>query len=445
MSTVRGLTKKKIVVLRPTIFSQKGGQPVYGVLTLGEARRPGHGQMLHRSPLFLFWDGASHPAAPPSPPLPPLPPSPPPSPASPPPRLPPPAFPPPPPPVLNEGRGCLVGCGLSSFDLGGYGGVCATGFCGSGLCCRKGWTGQVGCGSAGCDSGHCCTDVLPSPLPPPLPPIRAVFNFTAMRRRRYRSPTVEYPAPHLPPAPPLLSSVLPPKELWLSFCATSAAGVAVLFALSRRQDPSAKPSAAEHGSSSRSSESSGSGDISGDYSGNISSGGDSGSSGTVSSDDGGGSNANARQQRETLEKRRAEANRMAARAKALREAAEQKEQSEQAVPLIPAATPPALKQLKASELQLSPELLAAAASKIDVPATLRLAPRALSSPSAPVQTEDEIWRDFFDKEIYQKMADAPLIDGISSSDDDEDGWVLRSPHRSSAESNDCADEMANFW
>jgi hypothetical protein len=284
-----------------------------------------------------------------------------------------------------------------------------------------------------------------SPLPPPLPPIRAVFNFTAMRRRRYRSPTVEYPAPHLPPAPPLLSSVLPPKELWLSFCATSAAGVAVLFALSRRQDPSAKPSAAEHGSSSRSSESSGSGDISGDYSGNISSGGDSGSSGTVSSDDGGGSNASARQQRETLEKRRAEANRMAARAKALREAAEQKEQSEQAVPLIPAATPPALKQLKASELQLSPELLAAAASKIDVPATLRLAPRALSSPSAPVQTEDEIWRDFFDKEIYQKMADAPLIDGISSSDDDEDGWVLRSPHRSSAESNDCADEMANFW
>jgi len=73
--------------------------------------------------------------------------------------------------VLNEGRGCLVGCGLSSFDLGGYGGVCATGFCGSGLCCRKGWTGQVGCGSAGCDSGHCCTDVLPSPLPPPLPPL----------------------------------------------------------------------------------------------------------------------------------------------------------------------------------------------------------------------------------------------------------------------------------
>jgi len=287
-----------------------------------------------------------------------------------------------------------------------------------------------------------------SPTPPPLPPIRAVFNFTAMHRRRYRSPFIpKYPKPHPPPAPPLLSSVLPPMGLWLSFCATSAAGVAVLFAL-RRQDPSAKlPSAAEHGSSSRSrsSESSGSGDISGsECSGNISSGGDNGRSGTVSSDDGGG-DASARQQRETLEKRRAEANRMAARAKALREAAEQNEQSEQVVPLIPAATPPAPKQLKASELQLSPELLAAAASKIDVPATLRLAPRALSSPSAPMQTEDEIWRDFFDKEIYQKMADAPLIDGISSSDDDEDDWVLRSPHRSSAESNDCADEMANFW
>ena len=66
------------------------------------------------------------------------PPRPPPPEAPPPPPLPPPSSPPPPPPppVENEGEPCVQACGLSSFSLGGYGGVCATGFCGSGLCCR---------------------------------------------------------------------------------------------------------------------------------------------------------------------------------------------------------------------------------------------------------------------------------------------------------------------
>ena len=119
-----------------------------------------------------------------------------------------------------------------------------------------------------------------------------------------------------------------------------------------------------------------------------------------------------------------------------------------------AAVEPKKRAKVVPELQLSPELLAAAAEKIEVPSTLRQAPHASNDGSKIASKglmDDEVWRDFFDKEIYQKMAEAPTgTDAFSSDNEDLASFgsgedTLSHARRGSGDSSNCADEMAAFW
>ena len=74
-------------------------------------------------------------------------------------------------------------------------GYCSNFFCGTGVCCRKGFSG---CGDMGCVDYHCCTETAAPTPPPPVPPL----------------PPVPPTPPSPPPPPPqtplhgLLSDVL---------------------------------------------------------------------------------------------------------------------------------------------------------------------------------------------------------------------------------------------